>query len=378
LSTPNHPAHIRLVRKLLAQVNDRPANAKVGEIAASRYVSPEHFEAERTHVFARVPSIVALEADLPEPGSCLAADVAGVSLLVVRDDEGKLRAFRNACRHRSTALVSAPCKKKAFVCPYHGWTYDLRGSLIHVPGVESFRGANELRTALVGAHVESRHGFVFAAPFSFDLDAHLGPIDGELSTLRGGVLYQRSERDIRGNWKLVIDAFLDGYHIRHLHRDSIYRFFADARFEVERAGHHIRAVTARRTLFETKDIDASDLRTLVTPSYLVFPNVILILHPDYLSVLSAIPLAPNRTRVTHAMLIPSEPKTEVEHAHWKKSFELIDEGVFAREDLSVVEAMQRGIESGANETLLFGELEHASLWFQASLDEHLAMVKLPV
>lgn len=90
------------------------------------------------------------------------------------------------------------------------------------------------------------------------------------------------------------------------------------------------------------------------------------------------PRASNRTRFAHTMLIPSAPKTDAERAHWAKSFELIDEGVFAREDVAVVEAMQRGIESGANETLLFGELEHASLWFRASLDEHLEMVKLPV
>lgn len=80
------------------------------------------------------------------------------------------------------------------------------------------------------------------------------------------------------------------------------------------------------------------------------------------------PLAPDRTRAIHSMLVPKDATAD----HYDKSFALIDEGVFAAEDFKVVEAMQRGLESGANETLLFGELEHASLWFHASIQRHVS------
>jgi len=104
----------------------------------------------------------------------------------------------------------------------------------------------------------------------------------------------------------------------------------------------------------------------------VFPATILIMHPDYFSVMMISPLSPDRTRFTHAMLIPAAARTPDREEHWAKSFALIDEGVFFAEDLATVESMQRGLESGANETLLFGALEHAALWFHESLARRIA------
>jgi Rieske 2Fe-2S family protein len=395
----NHPAHaarashearVRLVRRLLAQKEGAaPFGARVGEVPASRYTSDERFLAEQRAVFARLPALVAHESELAEPGSCLTVDVAGVPLLITRAEDGSLGAFKNACRHRSTQLLGAQgalCNKKAIVCPYHGWTYDLHGRLIHVPHEEAFRGAPRVapgsREGLRAAHVENHLGFVWAGLAPFDMAEHVAPIAPDLAALgaAGSVVYRRSTREVRGNWKLVIDAFLDGYHIRHLHRETVYRFFVDSLSEAEPAGPHIRAVTARRSLLEAGPAsiedaarDANqDLRQLVTPSYLVFPSTILVLHPDYTSVLTAAPLSACRTRFQHTMLIPKAPTSESQAEHWAKSFTLIDEGVFLREDLATVEAMQRGIESGANETLLFGALEHVALWFHESVDAALA------
>src|SRR5205823_4460393 len=109
--------------------------------------------------------------------------------------------------------------KKAFVCPYHGWTYDLAGRRIHVPHEDSFEGRAGERTGLVPAFAAARHGFVWAALEPFDIAELLGPIDDELCSLGADHLtvYRRSAREVRANWKLIIDAFLDGYHIRHLH-----------------------------------------------------------------------------------------------------------------------------------------------------------------
>ncbi len=369
----NLPAHVEMVRRILV-ADGAPPGSSVGEIPAERYTSEARFAAERRSMLARVPSPVAIESELAEPGSCLTVDFAGVSLLVVRGDDGRVRAFRNACRHRSTRLLTAdaPCRKKAFVCPYHGWSYDLRGQLLHVPHERSFRGAVDSRRTLVEAHAEVRHGLVWVALAPFDLAALLAPIDADLAALdvAGCMLYRRSSREVRGNWKLIVEAFLDGYHIRHLHRDSIYRFFLDTKFAVERAGDHIRALSARRTLLDVRDAswETAALRDVATPSYLVFPNTVLILHPDYVSILRAEPLAAGRTQFVHSMLIPDAPRTEASDAHWAKSFALIDEGVFLREDLAAVEAMQSGIESGANPTLLFGDMEYASLWFHESIE----------
>jgi phenylpropionate dioxygenase-like ring-hydroxylating dioxygenase large terminal subunit len=365
-------AQIALVRKLLAGLDAPPGGPSVGGIPVDRYRCPERFARERVAIFRRLPSIVAHEEEVPR-GGVLAIDVDGVPVLLSRAEDGRVRAFRNACRHRSTQLVpeGAPCKKKALVCPYHGWTYDLEGRRIHVPLQAIFRGQDAGRDALVPAYAEARHGLVWAGLAPFDLASHLAGLEDELAALDVGTMtvYRRTTRDVRGHWKLVVDAFLDGYHIRQLHRDTVYRFFLDGRAESERVGPHLRNVVGRRTLLDarTAPLEKMDLREIVTPSYFLFPSTHLVLHPDFLSILTAFPTAIDRTRFVHLMLVPAA-RRHTDEARWAKSAELIDEGVFAREDLGVVEAMQRGLDAETDDALLCSELEHAVLWFHEAVD----------
>jgi phenylpropionate dioxygenase-like ring-hydroxylating dioxygenase large terminal subunit len=361
-------------------------------LSASRYTSRARFDAEQRAIFARTPSLFVHEAELTEPGACMTAEVHGVPLLFTRGDDGVVRAFKNACRHRGTRLLEAaePCRKKALVCPYHAWTYDLRGKRTHVPHAEAFAGRERARDGLIEVPSETRHGFVWlvpcasvAASASASASASvsgsasrvcdfLGDVDEDLAALAlsHSHFYRRATCDVRGNWKLIVDAFLDGYHIKHLHKDTVYRFFIDGASEAERVGPHIRAVTGRRALREANagTISHGDLRQIVTPSYVLFPNVVLVFHPDYTSVLRLEPLAPDLTRFHHTMLIPEPPKTKAEEEHWSKSFELVHEGVFVSEDLAIVEAMQKGLEAGADDALLFGDLEKGAVWFHAAVD----------
>jgi phenylpropionate dioxygenase-like ring-hydroxylating dioxygenase large terminal subunit len=313
----------------------------------------------------------------------LTVEVAGVPLVLVRGADGELRAFRNACRHRATELVAEQglCLKKAFVCRYHGWTYDLAGRLIHVPHAEAFCGAEQSRGGLVAAYVGVRHGLVWAGLEPFDLATHLAPVDAELAALgsEGWAVYRRSSRDVRGNWKLVLDAFLESYHIQRLHKDTLARFFVDSLAEAEPAGLHIRAAAARKPLLEQRasSPEGAALRERVTPNYILFPNAILVLHPDYASLIVLVPLAADLTRFIHLMAISAPPRTEAEEAHWAKSFRLIDEGVLAAEDLVVVEAMQRGMRAGADSALLFGGLEHPALWLHEAINAELERDQAP-
>jgi phenylpropionate dioxygenase-like ring-hydroxylating dioxygenase large terminal subunit len=148
-----------------------------------------------------------------------------------------------------------------------------------------------------------------------------------------------------------------------LHRASIYRFFLDAASVAERAGDHIRAVTARRTL---RDATADDPRQIATPSFILFPATTIIAHPDFVSVITVAPLAPDRTDVHHMMLVPAARASEAEH--WDKSWQLIEETVFQREDLWVCEQVQRGLADGRTDELVFGALENAVEWFHQSID----------
>jgi phenylpropionate dioxygenase-like ring-hydroxylating dioxygenase large terminal subunit len=325
-------------------------------VPADRYRDPAAF-AHEAPAF-RSPRVVAASVTLTT-GGCVPIDLPGQSAFVVRDLDGTVRAFANACRHRATRLVDAPCSVKAFVCPYHGWTYDLAGTVIHVPHAEAFAGCEH--RDLRALPVVERDGLIWLGD---GVDAFIGELAPDLAALRFGAMaaWKTSTVTRRCNWKLVVEAFLDGYHLRVLHRDSIYRFFVDAGSISESVGPHIRAVSARRTLREAPaDLSGADLHALGTPSYVIFPATILICHPDFVSLISLTPAAVDQTIVEHVMLVPSARLGEVEH--WDRSWKLIDGGVLQREDLWACEQIQRGLD----DELLFGSLEAPIRWFHDSV-----------
>ena len=347
-------------------------------IPAEHYTSQSWFEHERERLFARMPVVVGHASELRDPGSVMQTEIAGVSLILVRSQDGELSAFRNACRHRATRLVNceAPCKRKAFVCPYHGWSYDLKGALVHVPHEHTFGGLDKAKHSLVGATVAEHHGLLWASPQLVSVDDHLASLESDLVSfgLSDQVFFARSTAEPSCNWKLIIDAFLEGYHIRTLHRDSIYPFFLDGHSLADEVGDHIRALTARRALADTRTALPTDwrgLRQVATPSYLLFPNTILVLHPDFTSWVTVEPLGPAKTRYTHTMLVAEQPATDEVREHFQRSFDLIDRSVFRQEDLYIAEQMQRGLETGANEELMFGGLEFPATWFHEALARHL-------
>jgi len=347
------------------------SSAPAFELATDRYRSQAWFEREAP---LRALPRIATVASAVAPGGCL--PLAG-GVLLVRDQAGALRAFANACRHRGTRLVASACAAKALVCPYHGWTYDLAGRLIHVPHAEVFDGKDAGRD-LRALPVVERDGLVWLAArpateqtpedalaaLVAEVDELLAPLATDLDALGAQdlVVFRSSVTPRRCNWNFLVEAFLDGYHLRTLHRDSIYRFFLDAASIAEPAGPHIRAITARRAL-HTSPADAEP-RAVVTPSLFVFPATTIVEHPDFLSILTAHARGPEQTEFEHVMLVPAARVTEVEH--WDKSWDLIEGEVFQREDQWVCEEMQHGLDAGT-ETLLFGGLEHGVRWFHDAI-----------
>jgi phenylpropionate dioxygenase-like ring-hydroxylating dioxygenase large terminal subunit len=350
---------------------NRPVTGPSYTAPAALYRDVARHDCER-ELLRRTPRIVAASTEIA-PGACVPIDLANASCLLTRTADGTLHAFANACRHRGTRLVDAPCTAvKAMTCPYHAWTYDLVGSLIHVPHQDTFEGLDLAERGLSKLPVVERHGLVWLGA---DASTLATPLDADFAALGldRHVVWRRSRTTRRCNWKLVVEAFLDGYHIRVLHRDSIYRFFADAAFVAEPAGRHIRAMTARRALREAPaDLTDVDLRLLGTPSYFVFPATTIIEHPDFVSVLTVHPLAPDATDWEHIMLIPADRAVETEH--WTRSWSLIEDGVFQREDLWICEQAQRAISSGATDELLFGALEAPVRWFHESLEAALTQL----
>jgi phenylpropionate dioxygenase-like ring-hydroxylating dioxygenase large terminal subunit len=372
------PSSLRLLAQRLA------ADAEAGrreqgsplKLPVARYLDPERLAREQAQMRLG-PLILAQSSEIPR-GGCLALDRLGLPLLLARDAEGQLHGHYNVCRHRGMRLVETGGECRNLVCPYHGWTYALDGRLTGLPHRESF---DALPESLRAFPVAERHGLVWGWPAAQgreppqDLGAWLGAIGPELDWfgLPQAVVFRRAEIERHCNWKLIVEAFLEGYHIRVLHRDTIYPFFLDATAVSETQPPHIRSAAARRRI-TVRGGAPVDLRLDCTFTHYLFPNTVLIFHPDYTSVITLWPLAPDRVLWSHAMLVPESQRTEQAFPHWDKSFRLIEEGVFQSEDLRACEGIQAGLASGANECLTAGRLEYALAGFHHEWDRRLAEV----
>ena len=157
-----------------------------------------------------------------------------------------------------------------------------------------------------------------------------------------------------------MDAFQEVYHIRRLHAQTISPFFLDSKSTGEGVGLHTRILVARDRFAEAHGLPrpAWDLRRHATLTHAIFPNSLIIYHPDFTSHLGMFPSAPGEINFVHTMFTPHEPRSDKERSHWDRAFAMVDAGVFGAEDLFISEQIQLGLQSGANDSFLLGRLEH--------------------
>ena len=346
---------------LLAEGGTR-REARITQVDAAAYTSPERHEAEHARIFTRVPLVIAPSALLPEHGMAVPHDGFGKPLLVTRDKAGKAHVFLNVCRHRGTRLVEGgePVCQPRLVCPYHAWAYALDGRLAGLPRAETFPGLDKADYALVELPSLEAGGLIW---FSFAQDADFGHAatlgsDFDAFGLAGLHLFRRRTHDVASNWKLVMDAFLESYHVSRLHAATIGPFFKDGVATADTIGPHQRSAVGR-------DVDAAavragdwpTLRSAITYTYQMFPGTVLIVSPDYVNLMVLMPKAHDRVLVEDFMLIPEPPQTEKALRHWEKSWALLDGGVFGAEDFRAAALGQEGLESGAIDRVTLGTLE---------------------
>jgi phenylpropionate dioxygenase-like ring-hydroxylating dioxygenase large terminal subunit len=373
--------------KLFARLAETPGRrmserTQTASIDPAIYVDAERFARERA-LFRRSPIVLAHSGELREPGAVLALDRLGTPVLLMRARDGRVRAFLNACRHRNTRLVKPEesGRRASVVCPYHSWTYGLDGALLNIPCQEQFPGVVKAERGLFELPCEERCGLVFVliepgGAANGGAGARLGSLGEDLDAFGVGAahVFRKIERTKRANWKLVVDAFEDGYHIQHLHRHTIAPFFKDSCSIAERVEDNIRSLVARIPFDEARALAPSqwNMREHVTYSHYVFPNLVTIVSPDYMSLIGLFPLSAGETLYTHTMLTPNAPRDEKEREHYERSWTLLEDGVFQAEDLDVCERAQAAIEGGAAWPMTLGAYEEGIVLFHAILDEALA------
>ncbi len=193
------------------------------------YTSQEWFDREQEMIFSRTWALAGLAEDISEPGQYISVQAGLNNIFIVMGRDRRLRAFHNICRHRGTQLLRAVGKtQKAITCPYHDWTYDLEGNLISVPNREAeFPDLDLSCNGLKKASVDLWRGMLWVHPeedagsimdwFS-DVEPYLGPhrVD-ELVEFENS----RLVHEIKANWKIVVENYIDGYHLGHLHSGTL-------------------------------------------------------------------------------------------------------------------------------------------------------------
>jgi len=271
-----------VVQRILDHIDNKTTDLgdTIWREPVQNYLSQERFAVERNVVMRRYPIGFCPSAALATPGSYLAREAAGTPLIAVRGSDGQVRAFRNACRHRGTQLADGAGCEKAFVCRYHGWTYNLDGSLRHVPHEHGFPGLDKSTRGLVPVETVEAQGVVFVTQNPPALaGANLGklpPLFTAKHRLAGSV-----EGDVPANWKVLAEGFLEGYHIRSTHPETFYPVQFDNLNVVEKFGPNNRITFPYRAVNKLRAVrpDERSAGGKLTYVYHLFPNVIVATFP---------------------------------------------------------------------------------------------------
>jgi glycine betaine catabolism A len=294
-----------------------------------------------------------LSSELPDPGDQRAVAAGSGTVLLVRGDDGAVRAFANTCRHRGHELL--PCggqaRQGSVICPYHAWTYSLDGSLRHAAG---YGGLDKTEWGLTELPAAQWRGLIFTGRSAPELAGSLATLDEIVAPYEPErlVTAARHTYDAAANWKILTENYHECYHCPSIHPELCQVSPPKSGENYETAGAWIGGWMDLRDGMTTMSLDGTSggvplrglagdgLRTVIYVN--IFPNVLLSLHPDYVMTHRLVPLAADRTRIECSWAFAPEAVAEpgFDPGYAVEFWDLTN-----RQDWTACESVQRGLSS---------------------------------
>ncbi len=292
-------------------------------LPVAAYTDREWFDREQNLIFSRCWHYAGLMEDVSEPGQYISVQAGLNNIFIVMGRDRRLRAFHNICRHRGTQLIRAVGKaQKALTCPYHDWTYDLEGNLISVPEEDrEFENIDKSCLGLKPAAVDIWKSmlFVHPDPKAGSIMDWFGPVDDMVGPHAPEELPEyaeaRAEYEIKANWKIVVDNYIDVYHLSHLHSGTL-QMYDHAKAEYGFVGPHymfweppVEAFASNQDKKLTMPrVIPQDVNGTWVP--MLFPGVGIAASEDTWSTFIITPLAPDLTRVENRVRVANASNWE--------------------------------------------------------------------
>ena len=325
--------------------------------------------------------MIGLSCLAPRAGDYVTHDYSGTPLLLARQRDGSLRAFLNVCRHRGARLANGSGRGlRDLICPYHGWCYGIDGKLLARPDERSFAEIDKSARGLRELKAVEKYGIIWVTPspaMDLDVDVLLGGIERDLIGYDLGSYnhYETRVLQRRINWKLVVDTFLESYHLSSLHQSTVHPIVHSNVGTFDAFERNLRMIAARRTIEKLRELPESEWNLIPHSAviYVLFPNTVFVMQGDHIETWHVYPYGdtPDESVMYVSLYTPQPANTESAQRHWDRNMDLLMATV-EKEDFPVSEGIQQGLRSGAQDEVLFGRNEPSLQHFHKSVKAALA------
>lgn len=362
----------QLIERIFDHIDNRTTDLgnEVWREPSSHYICQNRFEVE-IELMKGLPLPFCPSAAIGEKGSYLARRSLGTPILVVRDTNGVLRAFINACRHRGMPVAEGSGCARAFVCPYHAWSYALDGKLRNIADEHGFPGVDPQEHGLIQISVREKGGLVYVQQEGDIDEEDLQEFPDFFSQEQ--VFFDQDGVIDNTNWKLIAETTMEGYHIKGLHKDTFYPFGLDNTNVVELFGPNSRVVFPFRRFNDLREVEPQDrdVTGLVTTVYNLFPNSVVSVLSKHTTLTIFDPIKADQTEIVSYRLTNQRKDGSIYGVEEALKDADFVRGAGFEEDRAAAEKIQQTVNAGRAPYFTFGLFEQAIVHFHKELENRL-------